>query len=45
VRTKLIPTVAGLAVVLVAFLVGVVAGSAGVIGVRVPTSVGNGMVA
>jgi hypothetical protein len=44
VRTRLIPILAVLAVVVVAFVAGAVAGSAGVIGVRVPTSVGDGMV-
>ena len=43
VRTRLLPTAAVLAVVLVVFLAGIVAGSAGVIGVRVRTSVGDGM--
>ncbi len=43
-RSRLIPTAAVLAVVIVAFLAGTVVGSAGFIGVRVPTSVGDGMV-
>jgi hypothetical protein len=44
VLSRLPRTAAILAVVLVVFGAGVVAGSAGLIGLRVPTSVGDGMV-
>ena len=43
-RFRHIPILTALAVAVLAFVAGVVAGSAGVIGVRVPTSVGHGMV-
>jgi hypothetical protein len=43
-RTRPFPTIAIIAVVLLAFAAGVGAGSAGVIGVRVPASIGDGMV-
>lgn len=43
-RSRLIPTAAVLAVVLVAFVAGAVVGSTGIFGVRVPTLVGDGMV-
>ncbi len=43
-RTRLVPALVIVAAVCVALAVGVAAGSAGVVGVRVPVSVGDGMV-